>query len=99
MGFVGNVPLALGLAAGSGIANMVYIIPSQTLFQERTPPEMLGRVVGFRFAAVFGSITFAGALGGVLGEAFSPQFAVLVAGLIPLAAGVGGLFVRAVREA
>jgi predicted MFS family arabinose efflux permease len=99
MGIVGNVPLALGLAAGSGIANMVYIIPSQTLFQERTPPEMLGRVVGFRFAAVFGSITFAGALGGVLGEAFSPQFAVLVAGLIPLAAGVGGLFVRAVREA
>ena len=24
---------------GSGIANMVFVIPSQTMFQERTPPE------------------------------------------------------------
>ena len=39
---------------GGGIANMVYVIPSQTLFQERTPADMIGRVVGFRFALVFG---------------------------------------------
>ena len=38
---------ALQLAAtswfGSGVANMVFIIPSQTMFQERTPPEIENR--------------------------------------------------------
>ena len=33
----GNLALALGIAFGSGIANMLFVIPSQTLFQERTP--------------------------------------------------------------
>jgi hypothetical protein len=46
----GNLALVLGFAFGSGIANMVFVIPSQTLFQERTPPELMGRVVAFRFA-------------------------------------------------
>jgi MFS family permease len=98
-GLVANLPLALGLAFGAGVANMLYIIPSQTLFQERTPPELLGRVVGFRFAAVFGSLTLAAAVAGVIAEALTPAVAVVIAGLIPLAAGIGGLFVRAVREA
>ncbi|HUP55380.1 MAG TPA: MFS transporter, partial [Methylomirabilota bacterium] len=33
----GNLALTIGFAFGSGIANMVFVIPSQTLFQERTP--------------------------------------------------------------
>ena len=61
-----------GLAFGQGVANMVFIIPSQTLFQERTPPALMGRVVGFRFALVFGSMTIAMLLGSVLGEVFGP---------------------------
>ena len=39
------LPIALLLMAAMGAANMVYVIPSQTLFQERTPPQLLGRVV------------------------------------------------------
>ena len=39
---VDNLPLAMGLAFGQGVANMVFIIPSQTLFQERTPPSADG---------------------------------------------------------
>ena len=54
-----NLRLAIGLAFGQGVANMVFVIPSQTLFQERTPPALMGRVVGFRFALVFGSMTIA----------------------------------------
>ena len=55
----GNLGVAIGLAFGQGVANMIFIIPSQTLFQERTPPALMGRVVGFRFALVFGSMTIA----------------------------------------
>ena len=55
----GNVVLDFGILLGAGIANMVFVIPSQVLFQERTPAGMIGRVVGFRFALVFGSMTIA----------------------------------------
>ena len=51
------MPLVLGLLFGMGVANMAFVIPSQTLFQERTPPELMGRVVSFRFALVFGGMT------------------------------------------
>ena len=60
---------------------MVFIIPSQTLFQERTPPELMGRVVGFRFALVFGSMTIAMLLGSVLGEVVGPAPVIAVFGL------------------
>ena len=60
-----QLPIVLGLLFGIGIANMAFVIPSQTLFQERTPPELMGRVVSFRFALVFGGMTVAMALGGV----------------------------------
>ena len=91
MGLTASVPFAVGLAFASGVANMIYIIPSQTMFQERVPPELLGRVVGFRFAAVFGSLTIAGAIGGIVAQVVSPSAAVLLAGILPLAAGLGGL--------
>ena len=39
VGNVSSVLVVLGLLFGVGVANMAFIIPSQTLFQERTPPE------------------------------------------------------------
>ena len=94
-----NLGIAIGLAAGQGVANMVFIIPSQTLFQERTPPELMGRVVGFRFALVFGSMTVALALGAVLGEIFGPGPIIAVFGFVTMLAGLAGLLVPAVRDA
>jgi MFS family permease len=99
LGFTDQLPIALGLMLGTGIANMVFVIPSQTLFQERTPTEMIGRVVGFRFALVFGSMSLAMAVGGVLGELFGPSPVIAVFGMLTLVAGVAGLFVPAVRDA
>jgi DHA3 family macrolide efflux protein-like MFS transporter len=94
-----NLPVALGLAFGQGVANMVFVIPSQTLFQERTPQALMGRVVGFRFALVFGSMTIAMALGSVLGEVFGPAPVIAVFGLVTAAAGLSGLLIPAVRDA
>ena len=64
----GNLGLVLGIAFGIGIANMVFVIPSQTLFQERTPHHLMGRVIGFRFALVFGAMTLSIGFGGLLAE-------------------------------
>ena len=95
----GNLGLAIGFAFGSGIANMLFVIPSQTLFQERTPPELMGRVVGFRFALVFGAMTLAMALGGVLAELIGVTVVLAAFGLVTMATGLVGLFVPAVRDA
>ena len=95
----GNLPLALGLSFGSGVANMLFVIPSQTLFQERTPARLMGRVVGFRFAAVFGSMTVAMLVGGILAEFAGPETVIAVFALITVGVGLGGLLVPAVRDA
>jgi MFS family permease len=99
LALTGNVGVAFGLMAGFGVANMVFVIPSQTLFQLRTPPEMMGRVVGFRFALVFGSMTLAMAVGGVLGAAFGAAIVIGVFGLLTVVAGLAGVLVPAVRDA
>ncbi len=95
----GNLGVALGLAFGQGAANMVFVIPSQTLFQERTPPALMGRVVGFRFALVFGSMTIAMLLGSILGQVFGPAPVMAAFGLVTIAAGLAGMLVPAVRDA
>jgi MFS family permease len=99
IGNVSSVPLVLGLLFGVGVANMAFIIPSQTLFQERTPPELMGRVVSFRFALVFGGMSIAMALGGLFTSEFGPGPVIAVAGLISIAAGLSGLLVRELRDA
>jgi hypothetical protein len=59
----------------------------------------MGRVVSFRFALVFGGMSIAMALGGLLIGAFGPGPVIVGAGLISAAAGLAGLLVREVRDA
>ncbi len=99
LGLTNNLSLALGLAFAMGVANMVFIIPTQTLFQERTPGDMIGRVLGFRFSAVFGAMTFAMAASGVLGDAVGVGPVLVVFGVVTVAAGLAGLASRPLREA
>jgi DHA3 family macrolide efflux protein-like MFS transporter len=99
LGVISSIPLVLGILFGIGIANMAFVIPSQTLFQERTPPELMGRVVSFRFALVFGGMSVAMGIGGLFVGAYGPGPVIAAAGTISIAAGLAGLGVRAVREA
>ncbi|HEY8869134.1 MAG TPA: MFS transporter [Candidatus Limnocylindrales bacterium] len=99
LGAAGNLPLAIGLVFGVGVGNLIFIIPSQTLFQKRVPPELMGRVVGFRFSLTFGSMTLAMAVGGVLGAAFGAPAVIGAFGRVTVAAGLSGLLVPAIRDA
>jgi MFS transporter, DHA3 family, macrolide efflux protein len=99
LAIAGQLPMAVGLMIGSGIANMVYIIPSQTLFQERAPAELIGRVVGFRFSLVFGSLTLAMALAGLLAASIGIAPVIGIFGIVTALAGLAGLLVPAVRDA
>ncbi len=99
VGFANTVPVMLALLFGVGVSNMAFVIPSQTLFQERTPPELIGRVVSFRFALVFGGMSIAMGLGGLLMGPLGAGPVVAAGGVLSIAAGVSGLLLRAVREA
>lgn len=98
LGLTGNVLVALSAAAVVGVANLVYIIPTQTIFIEATPIELMGRVVAFRSSLVFGAMTFAMAISGVLAE--SVPVGVVIAGFGGLTAigGLIGALLPAVRD-
>jgi MFS family permease len=99
LGLVGSVPAILIISFVMGILNMAFVIPSQTLFQERAPADMIGRVVSFRFALVFGGMSIAMAVGGLLIGVLGTGPVFIAVGLISVAAGLGGLLVRELREA
>jgi MFS family permease len=99
VGFIPPLPIMLGLMFGIGIANMAFVIPSQTLFQERTPPELMARVVSLRFAIVFGVMTIATGALGLVANFTGVGPVVALAGLIAIVAGIAGLFVPAIRDA
>lgn len=94
-----NLAIVIGLAFGAGVANMAFVIPSQALFQERTPQDLMGRVVGFRFALVFGSMAIAMAAGGILSELVGVTLVIAVSGVVSLAAGLAGFLIPALRDA
>ncbi|MBA3878005.1 MAG: hypothetical protein C0498_13995, partial [Anaerolinea sp.] len=99
LALTGNLAIAIGLSFGAGVGNLAFVIPSQTLVQRRTPPALMGRLLGLRFSLVYGSMTVAMGVGGVLGEAFGAAPILGVFGLVTVAAGLAGLLFPAVRDA
>jgi MFS family permease len=99
MGFVRDPYLAIALFFLVGATNMIFLIPNITLFQERTPQRLMGRVVSTRQAIVFGvmaaSMAFAGWLSGLLG----PATVLTLSGVVCTLAGLGGLLVPSMRDA
>jgi DHA3 family tetracycline resistance protein-like MFS transporter len=82
-----------------GLANMLFIIPTITLFQQRTPGRLMGRVVSSRQALVFGSIALSMGISGVLADAIGPSSVLILFGLICAGAGLLALLVPAMRNA
>lgn len=78
---------------------MLVVIPSQALFQERTPPELMGRVVSFRFQMVFGAMAVAMAIGGILASIVGVTTVIALFGVVTIGAGLAGFVVPAIRDA
>jgi MFS family permease len=83
----------------NGVFNMVFIIPTVTLFQELTPQRLMGRVVASRQALVFGSIAASMALSGYLSEVIGPAAVLVVSGAICAGAGAVGILIPSMRNA
>ncbi len=99
LGFTGNLLVALTAAVGIGIGNLVYVIPSQTLFAERTPEGFMGRVVAFRSTLVFSAMMGAMAVAGVAAEILPVGLVIAAAGAITVASAVVAWTLPHVRDA
>jgi MFS family permease len=94
-----NLPMALILAAAVGLCNVVFVIPSQTIFQQRTPGELLGRVVSIRLAMVNAALALAMVTSGGLAQLVGVRPILAACGVLTLVAGLAGLAVRSIRRA
>jgi MFS transporter, DHA3 family, macrolide efflux protein len=99
MGLTSNELLALAAAAVIGVFNLVYVIPTQTLFMERTPEGFIGRVIAFRTSLVMGALTGAMAVSAGLAEAIDAGLVIAGAGVITVVAGLVAAVLPAVRDA
>lgn len=98
LGLTGNVLVALAASGVIGVANLVYIIPTQTIFIELTPIELMGRVVAFRSSLVFGAMTLAIGLSGIVAESVPVGLVIAGFGLLTVLGGLIGALLPAVRN-
>jgi MFS family permease len=98
LGLTSNVLLALAGSIVIGVANLIYIIPTQTLFGEVVPMQLMGRVVAFRSSLVFGAMTGAMAVSGVLAESLGAGLVIAGFGMVTVLAGLLAALLPAVRD-
>jgi MFS family permease len=98
-GLVTDPLLAIGFFFLAGAANMAFVIPNITLFQERTPQALFARVVTSRQALVFGVMAAAMGVSGYLAGLIGADRALMAGGAVAVVAGFAGLLWPAMRNA
>jgi MFS transporter, DHA3 family, macrolide efflux protein len=99
IGLTTNVWLAAAACVVTGIANLLYIVPTQSLFAELTPPDLMGRVVAFRSGLVYGSMTIGMGLSGLLAQVVPVGMVLTGFGGLTVACGIIALALPAMRRA
>jgi DHA3 family macrolide efflux protein-like MFS transporter len=99
LGLTSNEMLAIVAAVVIGIFNLVYVIPSQTLFAERTPANLMGRVVAIRSSIVMGALTGAMAVSAGLADHVDAGAIIAATGVLTVIAAVIAAWLPAVRDA
>ncbi|MEA2026965.1 MAG: MFS transporter, partial [Chloroflexota bacterium] len=98
LGLTSNELVAVVAAVVIGVFNLVYIIPSQTLFAERTPAGLMGRVVAIRSSIVMGALTGAMAVSSGLADLVDAGLLIAATGVLTVAAAVLAAWLPAIRD-
>jgi len=99
LGLSSNELAAVAAAVVIGVFNLVYVIPSQTLFAERTPAGMMGRVVAIRSSIVMGALSGAMAVSSGLADHVDAGMVIAATGVLTDVAGGLAAMLPAVRDA
>jgi MFS family permease len=91
-------PFSLGFAFFIGFCLPVANITSNTIFQERVPDNLRGRVFGTRNTIAQGLTPLSMVLGGILADAVGVPLTFALCGALALLAVVPGLFVPAIKS-
>lgn len=98
-GFTTDPFVAIALFFGIGAANLLYLAPTITLFQERTPSRLFGRVVSTRQAMTYGAMALSMGAAGWLAGVIGPAQVLMLGGAMITSAGLLGLLFPAMRDA
>jgi DHA3 family macrolide efflux protein-like MFS transporter len=98
LGLTSSELVAIGAAIVIGVFNLVYVIPSQTLFAERTPEGMMGRVVAIRSSIVMGALTGAMAVSSGLADHIDAGLIIAATGVLTVLAAAIASLLPAVRD-
>ena len=98
-GLTTNPFVAIAFFFVIGLANLLYLVPTITLFQERTPTRLFGRVVSTRQALTFGAMALSMGVAGWLSGIIGPASVLMLGGAAIAGAGLIGLAVPAMRDA
>jgi MFS family permease len=99
IGLTDHPYVAIGLFFAVGAANMLFLVPTITLFQERTPQRLFGRVVSTRQALTLGAMAVSMGLAGWLAGLIGAAAVFMLGGAMVTLAGLSGLLVPAMRDA
>jgi hypothetical protein len=91
--------MAIALFFAVGAANMLFLVPTITLFQERTPQRLFGRVVSTRQALTLGAMAVSMGVAGWLSGLVGADVVLMLGGAMVTLAGLGGLLIPAMRDA
>ena len=81
-----------------GITNVLFYVPTVTILQEGTPPEMTARVFGARIALTNLSWVPAVFLGGALSDSIGVDLLLALAGGLTLVTALVGAFLPVIRD-
>lgn len=98
-GFTTNPYLAIVVFFAIGAANVMFLVPTITLFQERTPSRLFGRVVSTRQALTYGAMAISMGAAGWLAGIIGPAQVLMLGGAMISAAGLLGLLFPSMRDA
>jgi DHA3 family macrolide efflux protein-like MFS transporter len=98
LGLTSNAYMAIGAAVVIGIFNLVYVIPSQTLFAELTPAALMGRVIAIRSSIVMGALTGAMAVSAGLADQVDAGTIIAATGVLTVIAAGIAMLLPAVRD-
>jgi MFS family permease len=99
MGLTSHDLTAVVAAMLIGVFNLVYVIPTQTLFAERTPAGLMGRVAAMRSSIVMGALTGAMAVCSGLADFVDPGMVIAATGVLTVLAAIIAAWLPAVRDA
>jgi MFS family permease len=99
IGLTNHPYVAIALFFAVGAANMLFLVPTITLFQERTPQRLFGRVVSTRQALTLGTMAISMGLAGWLAGLIGAAAVLMLGGALVTVAGLSGLLVPAMRDA